>query len=155
MIVTEMDRSQCLALLQASRLGRLACVRDGQPYLVPITYAVDGDSLYSFSLLGQKIEWMRENGKVCVQVDRFGDQREWRSVVAYGRYEELPDLIGWKVQRERAWSLLSREAEWWTPGAFKPVGQAPAPHLFYRIVIEEVTGRHAFPEKGAAGGPGA
>lgn len=149
MIITEMDRSQCMALLEESRHGRLACARDGQPYLIPITYAADGDYIYSFSLTGRKIEWMRENPKVCLQVDEYADGREWRSVIVYGRYEELPDRIGWKVQRERAWSLLSREAEWWAPGAFKPVAQAPAPHLFYRIVIDEVTGRHAFPDRDA------
>jgi hypothetical protein len=149
MIVTEMDRSQCMDLLQASRHGRLACAKDDQPYVVPITYAADGNNLYSFSLVGRKVEWMRGNPKVCMQVDAFGDGPEWRSVVAFGQYEELPDRIGWKVQRERAWSLLSREAEWWAPGALKPVAQSPAPHLFYRIVVDEVTGRHAFPDRDA------
>lgn len=149
MIVMEMDRSQCMALLHASRLGRLGCTKDGQPYVVPITYAADGNNLYSFSLTGRKIDWMRGNPKVCVQVDEFGERREWRSVIAYGRYEELPDRIGWKASRERAWSLLSREAEWWAPGAFKPVAQVPAQHLFYRIVVEDMTGRHGFPDPDA------
>lgn len=147
MIITEMDRSQCLAVLREQRHGRLACVSDGQPYVVPVTYAADGDNLYGFSLEGRKIEWMRRNPKVCMQVDVFDQAREWRSVIAYGQYEELPDRVGWKLQRDRAWSLLSREAEWWAPGGFKPVTQAPAPHLFYRIVVEEVTGRHAFEDE--------
>jgi nitroimidazol reductase NimA-like FMN-containing flavoprotein (pyridoxamine 5'-phosphate oxidase superfamily) len=147
MIVTNMNRADCMALLRTSRLARLACVKDGRPYVVPITYAADGDDLYSFSLLGQKIEWMRANPQVCVQVDGFEDEREWRSVVVHGRYEELPDLVGWKVQRERAWSLLSREAHWWEPGAFKPVPEPPTRRIFYRIVIGEVSGRHAFPER--------
>ena len=146
MIITEMDRSQCMDLLRASRHGRLACVGNGQPYVVPVTYAADGNNLYGFSLEGRKVEWMRENPKVCMQVDEFGEAREWRSVIAYGLYEELPDRIGWKLQRDRAWSLLSREAEWWAPGGFKPLTQAPTPHLFYRVVVEEVTGRRAFPD---------
>ncbi len=149
MIVTEMDRPQRMILLASSRHGRLACAKDDQPYVVPITYAADGNNLYSFSLVGRKVEWMRGKPKVCLQVDAFSDGREWRSVVAYGQYEELPDRIGWKVERERAWSLLSREAEWWAPGALKPVAQSPAPHLFYRIVVDEVTGRHAFPDRDA------
>ena len=63
--------------------------------------------------------------------------------MVYGRYEELPDLIGWKQQREHAWSLLSRHAQWWEPGGLKPILEAPAPHLFYRIIMDEITGRHA------------
>lgn len=151
MIITTMDRAQCMALLGAERLGRLACVKDGRPYVVPITYAADGDYLYGFSLLGQKVEWMRANGQVCLQVDRFDGEREWRSVVVHGSYEELPDRVGWKVQRDRAWSLLSRHADWWLPGGVKPVPAPPGRRLFYRIVVEEVTGRHGFVE---AEGPG-
>ena len=146
MIITEMDKAACMALLKSSHLGRLACAKDGQPYVVPITFAADGNYLYSFSLVGRKIDWMRANPQVCVQVDEFGAAREWRSVVVQGRYEELPDRVGWKQQREHAWSLLSRHAQWWEPGGLKPVKSAPTPHLFYRIIVDEMTGRHAKPE---------
>jgi nitroimidazol reductase NimA-like FMN-containing flavoprotein (pyridoxamine 5'-phosphate oxidase superfamily) len=146
MIITEMDRTECIALIRSSSLARLACENNGQPYVVPITYAADGNYLYSFSLHGQKLLWMRANPNVCVQIDQFGESREWRSVVIFGRYEELPDAVGGKVQRERAWSLLSRRAQWWEPGASKPVPHTPAPHFFYRIMMDEISGRHAIPE---------
>ena len=145
MVIVELNRPDCMALLQTARVGRLACARDGQPYVVPINFALDGSYLYSFSLTGQKIEWMRENDKVCVQVDELENPRKWRSVVVYGRYEELLDRIGTKVQRDRAWSLLSRQAQWWEPGGLKPMADAPTPHLFYRIAIDEITGRQAQP----------
>lgn len=145
MVITEMDRAACLAMLKAARLGRLACVKDGQPYVVPITFAAEGNYLYGFSLLGQKIDWMRENPKVCVQIDELEDPRQWRSLVVLGRYEELPDRLGFKVQRDRAWSLLSQRAQWWEPGGVKPVGDAPTSHLFYRIGIDDISGRHAQP----------
>ena len=146
MIITDMDRSECMALLHEARFGRLACAKDGQPYVVPISFAVDGNDLYSFSSTGQKVEWMRANPKACVQADVFDLGGEWRSVVAYGRYEELPDRIGSKIQRERAWSLLSQRANWWEPGSSKPIDEAPTGRLFYRIAIENVTGRRARPE---------
>ena len=145
MIIKEMDRNACLALLQTARLGRLACVKDGQPYVVPISFAAEGNYLYGFSLTGQKVDWMRHNDRVCVQIDDLKNEREWRSVVVYGRFEELPDRIGTKVQRDRAWSLLSQHAQWWEPGGLKPVADAPTPHLFYRISMDEITGRHAEP----------
>jgi nitroimidazol reductase NimA-like FMN-containing flavoprotein (pyridoxamine 5'-phosphate oxidase superfamily) len=149
MIVKELNRLQMLEILSGSRLGRLACAREGQPYVVPITFSLSGNYLYSFSMAGQKIEWMRQNPKVCVQVDEFGELREWKSVVVYGTYEELPDRIGWKQERERAWTLLSKHTNWWEPGGLKPVIPPTATtssHLFYRIVIEDLTGRQAFNE---------
>jgi nitroimidazol reductase NimA-like FMN-containing flavoprotein (pyridoxamine 5'-phosphate oxidase superfamily) len=147
MILKHMNHADCMTLLRKARLGRLACASEGQPYVVPITYAADGNDLYGFSLLGQKVEWMRTNPKVCVQVDEFHEGDGWTSVVAYGRYEELPDRIGSKIRRERAWSLLSQHADWWEPGGLKPVSEPPAQHLFYRIVVETVSGRQARPDE--------
>ncbi len=43
------------------------------------------------------------------------------NVVADGRYGELPDRIGHKVERDRAWSALSKHVDWWEPGALKPI----------------------------------
>src|SRR5690606_37411330 len=105
MIIEEMSRQECLDLLSTARQGRLACVSEGQPYVVPITFSLDGNYLYSFSMLGRKVEWMRAHPKVCVQADEFGADRGWRSVVVFGTYEELPDRVGWKRDRDRAWSL--------------------------------------------------
>lgn len=146
MIIKELDKQQIQALLAANRLGRLACAKDCQPYLVPITYSLFDNYLYSFSMPGQKVDWMRINPKVCVQVDEFGEGRAWKSVIINGIFEELPDRIGFKHEREHAWSLLSKHANWWEPGGLKPVTPPMAtisPHLFYRIAIEGMTGRQA------------
>lgn len=143
MIITELSSLECKTLLSSTRLGRLASSKEGQPYIVPIHFVLEGIYLYSFSLEGQKVEWMRANPLVCVQVDEFGKQSEWQSVVVNGRYEELPDRIGWKRQRDHAWSLLSKHANWWEPGGMKPILEGGAPHLFYRIVIDQMTGRRA------------
>lgn len=143
MVILELNRSECVALLSSTRLGRLACSKDGQPYIVPFHFVLEGMTLYSFSLQGQKVEWMRANPLVCVQVDEFGQRGEWMSVVANGHYEELPDRIGWKQQREHAWSLLSTYANWWEPGGMKPVPDGSVKHLFYRITIDQMTGRRA------------
>jgi nitroimidazol reductase NimA-like FMN-containing flavoprotein (pyridoxamine 5'-phosphate oxidase superfamily) len=66
MIIQEMSREDCFAVIARTRLGRLACAREGQPYVVPLYFVHDRpasgeDYLYSFSATGQKIEWMRAN----------------------------------------------------------------------------------------------
>lgn len=147
MVITELTEPQCMEILAASRMGRLACSRDAQPYVVPVTIAFAQHSIYSFSLPGQKLEWMRDNPKVCLQIDEFGENGAWKSIIVFGRFEELPDRIGSKLEREHAWSLLSKHANWWEPGGFKPAA-APVPpqHLFYKIHVDAVTGRQAIPE---------
>lgn len=63
--------------------------------------------------------WMRSNPLVCVEVhERVGD-RGWRSVVVDGLFEELSDTPRRQHEREFAWSLLSRQANWWEPGGLE------------------------------------
>ncbi|NRP73918.1 hypothetical protein ILFOPFJJ_04839 [Ensifer psoraleae] len=146
MFVREMSEQECVALVASGRLGRLACCREGRPYIVPIQYALAGKCLYGFSMLGQKIEWMRANPCVCIEVDEFSGQDQWKSVVITGRYQELPDTEQWHRERLHAWSLLEKHVNWWEPGGLKP-GEQPiagaSPHVFYSIDIEEMTGRAA------------
>ena len=72
-------------------VGRLGCARDNQPYIVPISFYFDpaGRCLYSFATAGQKIDWMRSNPRVCLEVDEIGDEFHWNSVLVIGRFEEL------------------------------------------------------------------
>lgn len=147
MIIKELSEQECFEILGAARVGHLACAREDQPYVVPITIAFAQRSIYSFSLPGQKIDWMRHNPKVSVQVGHSEGGDGWKSVVVQGIYKELPDRIGSKLEREHAWSLLSRYVNWWEPGGLKPV-TAPVPpgHIFYRLSIESMTGRQAVAE---------
>ncbi|AZN98897.1 pyridoxamine 5'-phosphate oxidase family protein [Mesorhizobium sp. M9A.F.Ca.ET.002.03.1.2] len=146
MLIRTLSALECTKLLAANRVGHLACAKDGQPYVVCVNYAHADNHLYAFSMPGKKVDWMRANPLVCVQVEEHGQGRGWRSVVVDGRYEELPDRIGHKVQCDHAWSVLSKHADWWEPGALKPVTPPVSdsmPPVFYRIHIEQVSGREA------------
>ena len=56
MLIEEMTVKQCHEFLIRMDFGRLACVRDNQPYVVPIYFAYEPNRLYGFSTLGRKIE---------------------------------------------------------------------------------------------------
>ena len=84
MIVKEMTGEECSTVVSACRLARLACASENQPYVVPIHFAFADNYLYSFSMPGTKIDWMRTNPKVCIQIEEFLELREWRSVLVYG-----------------------------------------------------------------------
>ena len=90
MLIQELSRQASLDLLARTRLGRLARTQEAQPYVVPVHFAYDDNALYSFATVGQKIEWMRANPLVCVEVDEVVGQQQWVSVIVFGRYEELP-----------------------------------------------------------------
>jgi hypothetical protein len=77
------------SLLQAAKVGRLGCVDNGEPYIVPINYLFEDDSIYSHSLPGRKLEALRGHPRACLQVDEIEDDFNWRSVIAYGNFEEI------------------------------------------------------------------
>ncbi|KQZ14004.1 MULTISPECIES: pyridoxamine 5'-phosphate oxidase family protein [unclassified Mesorhizobium] len=146
MQVQTMSRLQCTKFLETQRLGYLACALNDRPYVVPIYYALENNAIYSFSMPGKKVDIMRANPQAAMVVEQFSDNRSWTSVMVQGHYEELSDDADLMVERERAWSLLSKYANWWEPGALKPSGAPAEDHshpLFYRLVIDEVVGREA------------
>jgi len=137
-----MNAAASVGLLARARLGRLACAQGPQPYVVPFYFAYYHDYLYSFSTVGQKIEWMRTNPLVCVEVDEVMSPHKWESVIVFGHYEELHDAH----DREFAWKLLQQYSTWWEPGYAKTILHSKERRLepiFYRIYIERVTGHRA------------
>ena len=55
MLINDMTRQESMELLARTRVGRLACSREGQPYITPLHWEYDDGHLYGFSTLGQKI----------------------------------------------------------------------------------------------------
>ncbi len=155
-LIQELSREESLQLLARAHLGRLACAHESQPYVVPIYFAYDNEYLYSFSTVGQKIEWMRANPKVCVEADEVASPQQWASVIVFGHYEELPNVPEWRDAREYARKkLLERNAIWWEPGYAKTMlheAERPLAAFFYRIHVEQITGRRATPEPATSPG---
>ena len=148
MVIREIGEGECRRILTDARFGRLACSRGDQPYLVPIYFEVAGQHLYSFATLGRKIEWMRENPLVCVEVDHVSSGSDWFSVLAFGRYEELPPRAEFEDVRKFAEQLFQRRPLWWEPAS------APAPStsveqrtpVIYRVRLDCLTGLRASPD---------
>ena len=146
MLIEELTRQASLDLLASKRLGRLACAQGSQPYVMPLYFAYHHNYLYGFSTGGQKIEWMRANPLVCVEVEEVVSSQKWVSVIAFGRYEELPDTPEHQPAREFAWKLLQQYAMWWEPGYAKTIVQGverPLEPIFYRIWLTRINGRRA------------
>jgi uncharacterized protein len=134
-----------------SRLGygRLACASNNRPYIVPLYFSYDADRLCCFSTVGRKIEWMRLNPLVCVQVEEVRGHDEWMSVVIFGKYVEIPNGPEFAKSREDIRSLLQKRSLWWQSGytasQIRRKPKAPSPVFFY-IGIEEITGLRATPD---------
>jgi nitroimidazol reductase NimA-like FMN-containing flavoprotein (pyridoxamine 5'-phosphate oxidase superfamily) len=148
-LIQELDPRECADVLSRASLGRLGCARFDQPYIVPIHFSFDPtlQCVYAFSTIGQKIEWMRENPKVCLEVEEIGDKDHWTTVLAIGRYEEIHQAPEEAEARRRAEQLFQQRREWWLPGAAKVTSREPQHIVVYRIQIDRLSGRRAARER--------
>ena len=125
------------ALLSDCRIGRLGCVDNGEPYVVPINYVFEDGNIYSHSLPGRKIDALRAHPRACLQVDEIENDFNWRSVIAYGDFEEI------RMPSERRsilGKLLARFPQL-TPVESVMAQDASAPDsVVFRIGIDRMTG---------------
>ncbi|QLY26408.1 pyridoxamine 5'-phosphate oxidase family protein [Bdellovibrio sp. KM01] len=84
-----MNETEALKLMEENRFAHLACHNRDDIYLVPISYICTDGFIYSHSESGRKIDIMRKNPHVCVQVEKIEDYSHWKSVIAWGDFEEL------------------------------------------------------------------
>jgi len=133
-------------VIQHQVIGRLGCHADGITYVVPVSYAYDGEYVYVHSGEGLKMEMMRKNPKVCFQIDQFFNMANWRCVVAWGEFEELHD----KKDRDFALQKLmgrilpfaSSETTHLTPHwPFPTTDLESIEGIVFRIKLEKKTGR--------------
>jgi len=126
-------------LLHNSLVGRIACSSldaesDPRPYLVPLAYGYDGESVYTFSNPGRKIEIMRSQPLVSFEVDAAVAEDRWESVIAEGTYEELMS----ERDRQKAHDVLFAGRPEIPP--FSPA------QIVYRIRLTKKTGRFELPD---------
>ena len=133
-----MTQDEVLALLDQQVVGRLG-VQDGDDaYVVPLIYARQGDALYVMTGEGRKTRAARGMRRVCFEVDEYDRATgSWRSVIVWGRYEELEG-----PSRDAALGILTARLGSRRPSS-STESRAPAerPTVAFRIVIEEATGR--------------
>jgi uncharacterized protein len=136
-MITMLNDQDARNLLQKARVARLGCIVNGEPYIVPINYNLEGDCLYSHSLPGLKIAGLRENPRACVQVDEIESDLHWRSVLAFGKFEEIVK----SGEREEVLRKLFRRFPTLTPveSAIAADGSA-AEVIVFRIRIDRLTG---------------
>jgi len=140
----ELDEEQIDQVLRSENLGRLGCVANGWPYVVPVTYVYDGGCVYAHSAEGLKLRAMRENPLVCLEVEQIRSMANWRTVVVRGRFEELSN-----EEEDRALALLTtRLARTETSATAKLLQHEDIVQreglrrpVLFRIRIEDKTGR--------------
>jgi uncharacterized protein len=129
--------------------GHLGCNDGFNTYIYPSNYLYDGVYITCHSQPGFKIEVMRQNTRVCFQVDEVKNNKNWKSVMLFGEFEELTDEQQchdiMKAFADRRLFLKISESTSMPvnieQNANIPLKKDSMPAI-YRIVIDEKTGRY-------------
>jgi nitroimidazol reductase NimA-like FMN-containing flavoprotein (pyridoxamine 5'-phosphate oxidase superfamily) len=139
---------QIINVLSSQVLGRLACTDGKYPYIVPVTYAYDGEYIYGQANEGTKLSILRKNPNVCFEIDTMTDMANWQSILVFGKFEELKKEEDAKKARDvlfsRVFTLMTSSTihahEHEVSGEVNDSNRVK--HIMYRIKIEKMTGRY-------------
>lgn len=143
----ELNKEQIETLLNTETIARVGCYADGKIYVVPVSYAYNDGYLYAHSKDGLKVQMMRKNPEVCIEIDTMQNMANWQSVIAWGEFEELKDkesqMKSMKLLMDRLKPLMASETAQPSHGLISPhqhdVKGFKA--VAFRIKLGEKTGR--------------
>ena len=101
---------------------------------MPLAYGYDGESIYAHSGPGKKLNFMRANPLVTIEVDEAAAPDRWSSVIAEGVFEELTD--GDDAGRRAPLDLPEPQA----------IPELGGQTVVYRIRLTTKSGRYETPE---------
>lgn len=147
-MVDSLTKDQIDVVLRSEIIGRIGCSNNGKVYIVPVAYAYDGKHIYAHAKEGLKILMMRKNSNVCFQVDSIDNMTNWRSVVVWGKYEELKtsahQLKAFKLLRDRfaPFNTSDTAKPSHRDGDIHPRVEKSKRAIFFRIAVRELSGRY-------------
>ena len=150
------DTAEITEIMNDAQVGRLGLSMNEQPYVVPVNFAFDDGCIYFHCAdSGMKLDFLRDNNRVCFEVDEnlgvvpgstpcsFGTA--YRSVIAFGVARILSD----PEEKARATRLITMKyagnemADKITPETTETYRSSRGSCLvIVEIRVEEITGKH-------------
>lgn len=86
-----LQEEQIEKILSRNVLGHLGCHDEYNSYVYPVNFVYDGKYIICHSQPGSKIDVIRMNKRICLQVDEIKDFANWVSVMVLGQYREITE----------------------------------------------------------------
>ena len=142
----KLSRKEIEEVLARNIFGRIGCHADGRTYIVPISYAYDGEHIFAHTEEGMKINIMRANADVCFEVDVQENMANWKSVITWGLFEEITNehernLAIQKLSRRRFPAMASKTLQLSPQWPFPPDDTEKIGGIFFKITPYKKTGR--------------
>lgn len=146
------DRNEIIEILKAGQVCHLAMCKNNKPYVVPMLYVYNDNCVYFHCAeVGDKLDIIRENNEVCVEVahsgteiiENSGKPCDWgysfESVIGFGKAE----IINEDSIKRKVYDMMVEK--------MKPEGYTPTPDQYVekkvkfsfiiKVEIESITGK--------------
>lgn len=135
----ELSREEALAILADAPVAHIAMISAGAPYVTPMSFVMDEDTILFRTTAGRKLDALRVDPRVCIEASKFDHESgEWASVIVTGVAIEVDD----PKRGERTVELLYKKysdvlGDPLSRGGLQPI--TGLPHVV-EVDIEEVSG---------------
>ncbi|MBO9571295.1 MAG: pyridoxamine 5'-phosphate oxidase family protein [Chitinophagaceae bacterium] len=145
-MIGRLKENEIEQVLHQQVLGRLGCHADDVTYIVPISFAYDGQYIYVHTNEGRKVQMMRKNPKVCFETDAMLNMANWKTVIAWGKFEELNNeeerRYALQCLIDRVIPIISSETTHLFPHwPFPPDDVNEIKGVVFRVKLENKSGR--------------
>lgn len=134
-----LSREEALQILQTAPVAHLGLVDGGMPYVTPMSFVVEGDHIFFRTMAGKKLDALRENPSVCIEVSRYDEETgDWESVIVLGEASETDE----DEMRQRVISRLFEKYEKAIGSPLSGTGMRALRGLPHVVVVEmrEISG---------------
>jgi nitroimidazol reductase NimA-like FMN-containing flavoprotein (pyridoxamine 5'-phosphate oxidase superfamily) len=136
------DQAEAMQFLTESMVAHIGVVTDGEPYVTPMSFVVEGNRVLFRTKPGKRFEAIEANPVVCIEVSQFDSATgDWTSVVVRGRARERTDdettALAISLLLEKYYAVVG------TPlghGGLQPM--ASFPHVI-EVPIDEISGMNS------------
>lgn len=146
------DPELLLEILNQSEVCRIALCNGEKPYLVPMNFAYNENTLYLHSATsGRKIDILRKNNNICFQMDiktqmlRSENPCNWgmryMSVIGSGQAQFIDDVRGKKQALDIIMTKYSQKSCESAGKLFEYSDEALSKVLVIKVEVEEITGK--------------
>lgn len=111
MVIEELSQTECLRLLAAHQVGRIAVVVDGQPVILPVNYRTDDGTVVFRTDAGTKLRGA-PMAQVAFEIDEIDESsHEGWSVLVEGVGQDITDTVDARSEELRVLPVSP-----WAPG---------------------------------------
>ena len=141
------DRAAVEAIIRRTTVCRLALCQNNRPYIVPLCFGYEDNTLYFHSANeGMKLDMLRENPHVCFEFDvdcevvRAEEPCQWgmnyRSVIGFGKASFVRDI----PSKRHAFDVIMGQ---YADGSFDFPETSLAATAVIKVDIERMTGKQS------------